>query len=103
MSEPAIAGDALARVCGAAGFDRAKSDGCTLAPDGWWREACVTHDSRYFEGGSAADRLRADQELRDNMIKQGAPKAVANLYYYAVRVGGAPGTGLPWQWGFGKK
>lgn len=66
------------------------SDGCTLAPDGWWRDACVKHDEKYFYGGSAAD------------IKLGAPSAVANLYYYAVRVGGAPGTGLPWRWGFGQ-
>jgi len=44
-----------------------------------------------------------DQGLRDDMIKLGAPKAVANLYYYGVRIGGAAGTGLPWQWGFGQK
>ena len=94
----------LARVCGAAGtFDPAKSDGCTLAPDGWWRDACVKHDEKYFYGGSAADRKAADQGLRDDMIKLGAPRAVANLYYYGVRMGGAAGTGLPWQWGFGQK
>jgi hypothetical protein len=91
----------LAAVCGGA-FDPAKSDGCTLSPDGWWGGACVAHDGRYFNGGSAADRKRADQELRDNMIKNGAPPAVANLYYYGVRAGGAAQTALPWRWGFGK-
>jgi hypothetical protein len=91
----------LARVCGGA-FDPAKSDGCTLSPDGWWRSACVTHDGHYYNGGSAADRKRADQELRDNMIKGGAPPAVANIYYWGVRAGGIAGSGLPWRWGLGK-
>ena len=40
-------------------FDAAKSDGCTLSPDGWWGQACVTHDASYHNGGSAADRKRA--------------------------------------------
>lgn len=88
----------LAHVCGGA-FDAAKSDGCTLSPDGWWGSACVTHDSKYYAGGSPADRRRADQELRDNMIKAGAPPAVANVYYGAVRLNGTVG---PWKWGFGR-
>src|SRR5262249_53374563 len=91
----------LARVHGGrAEFDPAKSDGCTLAPDGWWRQACVDHDRKYFYGGSAADPKRAGQELRDDMIKLGAPKAVAWTYYGAVRLGGGLG---PWAWGFGQK
>jgi hypothetical protein len=95
--------DDLARVHGGeARFDPTKSDGCTLAPDGWWRSACVAHDEKYFYGGSSEDRLRADRELRDAMIRLGAPKLVAHIYYYGVRAGGAAGTGLPWRWGFGK-
>jgi hypothetical protein len=92
----------LATVFGGAGFDAAKSDGCTLSPDGWWRSACVDHDAKYFDGGSAADRKRADQQLRADMIKNGAPPAVANIYYGAVRLGGIASSGLPWRWGFGK-
>lgn len=97
-----IQNHALAAVVGGAGFDAAKSDGCTMAPDGWWRSACVTHDAAYYNGGSEADRERADKQLRDDMIRSGAPAAVANLYYGAVRVGGSAGSGLPWRWGFGR-
>jgi hypothetical protein len=89
----------LVRVSGGA-FDPKKSDGCTLSPDGWWRSACVKHDGAYYSGGSAADRKAADRALRDDMIKNGAPPAVANVYYGAVRLGGALKS--PWQWGFGK-
>ena len=89
----------LVVVCGGT-YDPAKSDGCTLAPDGWWRQACVDHDEVYYYGGSGADRKRADEKLYEDMRKLGAPRAVAAAYYYGVRVGGAvPKT--PWRWGYG--
>jgi hypothetical protein len=102
MKLPVIAHEELADVFGGMRpWDASMSDGCTLSPDGSWRQACVTHDQAYYHGGSAADRKRADQQLRTDMIAQGAPKWVANAYYAGVRVGGVPGTGLPWEWGFG--
>jgi hypothetical protein len=97
-----IAGDELETIWGAMQpWNDSMSDGCTLSPDGSWRQACVTHDRAYYYGGSAADRQRADQQLRTDMIAQGASPAVAGLYYAGVRAGGVPGTGLPWEWGFG--
>jgi hypothetical protein len=92
----------LELISGGAAYDPSKSDGCSAAPDGTWRQACVDHDAAYFKGGSAADRLAADKKLRSDMIKQGAAPVVADLYYAAVRIGGMPGTHLPWQWGMGK-
>lgn len=79
------------------------SDGCTLSPDGTWRQACVDHDRAYYYGGTAAQRRAADRKLATDMVAQGAPRWVAKLYETGVRVGGMPGTGAPWRWGFGHK
>lgn len=57
-------------------------------PNGTWRQAAVDHDHRYFLGGTRADRRAADQQLRRDMIAQGAPRAVARLYYIGVRLFG---------------
>ena len=97
-----ISNDDLERVYGGAEYDPSKSDGCTLAPDGTWRQACVDHDRAYFYGGSRADRLAADKKLRSDMIAQGAAPAVAGLYYHGVRAGGSPLLPSPWKWGYGK-
>jgi hypothetical protein len=94
-----------------------------------WEGCCTTHDLRYHSGGaSAADaktsfemRRQADDELRQCVIGFGEtrraalaaeygldPDEVARIYqitagamYWAVRLGGAPCTGLSWRWGFG--
>jgi hypothetical protein len=83
-------------------WDDSISDGCTMAVDWTWRQACVAHDQKYYYGGTEEDRLRADHELVRDMIAQGAPEWIAWLYFYAVRIGGVPGSGLPWRWGFGE-
>lgn len=92
-----------------------------------WESCCVAHDRLYHTGGPAdadasfAARRQADEELRQCVIKTGDERKhalaaeyhldqdeVALLYrgigdvmYRAVRLGGAPCTGLPWRWGFG--
>ena len=78
------------------------SDGCTLAPDLWFRPCCVEHDKRYWEGGAPEDRLRADQALRDCLTASGAP-ILSRVYYYAVRLAGHhfwPRVAKPdgWHW-----
>jgi hypothetical protein len=73
--------------------DDSQFDGCTWAPDGMylngkyinWRSACNQHD-RDYENGVPKDE--ADRRLRDNMIRAGAPRAVAEAYYQAVRIFG---------------
>ena len=75
------------------GWTDAMSNGCgggTLHfPNGTWRQACVDHDHRYFLGGTQAQRLAADHQLRADMIAQGASRLRAQAYYEAVRHGAA--------------
>jgi hypothetical protein len=87
----------LERVCG--GFGNPKDgwtdsmsngcgDGYINLPNGTWRQACVDHDHRYFDGGTSTQRKAADQQLRTDMIKDGASPVVADLYYGGVRAAG---------------
>ena len=92
--------DELKRVCGGFTFDKAKGDGCTLAADGWWRDACDAHDVEYGAGGP--DRAGADRRLRDNMMAHDAPPIIAKAYQLGVRIGGSPLFKTPWRWGFGR-
>jgi hypothetical protein len=94
-----------------------------------WEDCCLAHDRLYHEGGSSAAsakqsfeaRLAADNELHLCVIKTAALRraelarsyglagrqveqlyiAIADVIYKAVRLGGAPCSGLPWRWGFG--
>lgn len=94
-----------------------------------WESCCIAHDRAYHAGGpSDADarasleaRVRADEQLRQCVTETGekrmpvlvteydlSPDQISRLYrniadamYRAVRLGGAPCTGLPWRWGFG--
>jgi hypothetical protein len=94
-----------------------------------WENCCVAHDRVYHTGGppkvdatiSFEARRTADEELRQCVIRVGeerlqtlmaeygltadqaslAYRTIADLMYRAVRIGGAPCTGLPWRWGFG--
>ena len=89
-------------------FDPARdSDGCTLAP--WlsanpkYRELCVIHDRAYYYGGSEADKLLADEALRDGLIAHGMDREQAAIVFWAVQRGGVPQARLPWSWAFGGK
>ena len=77
---------------GSDGWDDSMSNGAggghIHLPNGTWRQAAVDHDHRYFLGGTRADRKAADRQLRSDMIAQGAPHGVAELYYLGVRAFG---------------
>jgi hypothetical protein len=89
-----------------------------------WEHCCVAHDRLYWRGetdNGVVKREHADAELRqcvrqagreqgDEIAKVlGLPKQdiidvidlTAEAMYQAVRLGGAPCTGLPWRWGHG--
>jgi hypothetical protein len=93
-----------------------------------WESCCVTHDRAYHDAAgsmtaeaSLAARLTADEALRLCVIDTGALRtpdltarydlsedtvragyaALATAMFRAVRLGGAPCSGLPWRWGFG--
>lgn len=93
-----------------------------------WEVCCVVHDEAYHAVGHATDaissqsaRLIADRALQA-CVADAAPEQfdrlgtqydltedeIASLYgllaesmFHAVRIGGAPCTGLPWRWGYG--
>ena len=87
-------------------------DGCSVPSALRWvlntetveqRAACCTHDRAYYYGGSPAMRLVADQQLYDALIAADMPKWRAALYYYGVRVGGAPSWRYnPRRWSHGQ-
>src|SRR6266853_393551 len=83
------------------------SDGCSLFPDGTWRNrdrwfgCCYVHDVRYWEGGAQEARKRADSALRACVLEATGDEVLANLMYDGVRVGGHPVFPTPYRWGFG--
>ena len=53
-----------------------KSDGCSLFPDRSlmsqedWCLCCFEHDIVYWKGGTEAERLKADEALRDCVFQK---------------------------------
>ena len=93
-----------------------------------WEECCVVHDRAYHAAGPASDpeasfaaRTTADRALETCVIDTGRARvpdiaahyqvaeetvaeayvAIARAMHLAVRLGGAPCSGLPWRWGYG--
>lgn len=93
-----------------------------------WEECCTVHDRAYHVAGGArtadqswAARLAADEALRACVLDTGATRraalaesygvtedrvdaayaAIAEAIFAAVRLGGAPCSGLSWRWGYG--
>lgn len=75
-------------------------NGCSLAPDFNFPRCCDTHDARYWAGGTADERKQADRRFRECIATTGH-RALSNLYYFGVRIGGTPYLPTPWRWGFG--
>lgn len=89
-----------------ADIDPFTTDGCSASPEGTsndksaWLHCCVEHDISYWQGGSKARKLKADQRLKQCIADEGYEQ-VAKLYYYAVRAGGTPNLDTTWRWGYG--
>lgn len=93
-----------------------------------WEACCITHDRAYHAGGRLERthddfqaRVAADRALRSCVVEAGtagaadlaahydtgeaeilaAYRRIGEAMYVAVRLGGAPCSGLPWRWGFG--
>ena len=75
-------------------------DGCTLAPAFNFLHCCDKHDTRYWAGGTADERLQADRSLRECVAAAGH-EVLSDVYYLGVRFGGTPYLPTPWRWGFG--
>jgi hypothetical protein len=82
------------------------TDGCTGFPDGTlsnptqWQICCVRHDLLYWAGGTKAERIAADRELRACVAATGAVET-ADLMFAGVRIGGSPYLPTAWHWGYG--
>ena len=83
------------------------SDGCSLFPDrslienSDWCECCLEHDIAYWQGGTKAQRLEADQKLRDCVLKKTGNRTLAEAMYQGVRLGGSPYFYNWYRWGYG--
>lgn len=80
-----------------------KTDGCSLWPDGNYRDCCVEHDRAYFVGGGIKERRRADNDLFKCVRSKGRTynKVVAPFIWFGVRIGGVGWLPTPFRWGFG--
>lgn len=84
-----------------------KSDGCSLFPDrslilnADWCESCFQHDLAYWKGGAEAERLAADQALRDSVLAKTGNAELAEFMYHGVRFGGSPYFYNWYRWGYG--
>lgn len=83
------------------------SDGCSLFPDRSlidntdWCECCLEHDIAYWQGGTKEQRLKADQKLRDCVLKKTGDQLLADAMYNGVRFGGSPYFYNWYRWGYG--
>jgi len=100
----------LCTVCAsAATLNDFTSDGCSLFPDGrfkdrgLWCDCCLNHDIAYWQGGTKEDRKRADEQLRDCVLERTDSKALSVLMYDGVRAGGHPAFPTWYRWGYGWK
>jgi hypothetical protein len=70
------------------------TDGCSMFPDhslvskADWCSCCVAHDLAYWRGGTAEERLKADQELQHCVQHATGNKALGELMFAGVRTGG---------------
>ena len=83
------------------------TDGCTLFVDGTprkpglWRSCCVTHDLRYWFGGSQMDMDSADLSLK-SCVQNLAGESWARTIYTGVRAGhySPIKNKTAWSWGW---
>lgn len=83
-----------------------ETDGCSSFPDGTyeqkslWYNCCEAHDFAYWKGGTYAERLTADEDLKECVSKLNQPE-IAQIMLLGVRVGGAPWFPTQFRWGYG--
>lgn len=66
-----------------------------------WCDCCLEHDIAYWQGGTKEQRLRADGELRDCVLKKTGNQTLAEAMYQGVRFGGSPYFYNWYRWGYG--
>ncbi|MEE9412595.1 MAG: hypothetical protein V3V22_06035 [Methylococcales bacterium] len=76
------------------------TDQCSVWFDGNWQSCCVEHDFAYWCGGSAKQRVHADDQLKRCVKEKGYP-LMGDIMRFGVRMGGYSIWPLPWRWGYG--
>lgn len=66
-----------------------------------WCMCCFNHDLAYWRGGSAEERLKADEVLKACVMEKTNNPALADAMFNAVRVGGAPEFLTTYRWAYG--
>lgn len=85
------------------------TDGCSRFPDHSlisnhdWCHCCVAHDLAYWRGGTAEERLAADEALRGCVETTTRNRALADVMFAGVRAGGGPYFYTSYRWGYGWK
>lgn len=85
------------------------TDGCSLFPnrapigEADWCKCCLAHDLAYWRGGTAEERLKADEELRECVRASTGNGTLADAMFAGVRAGGGPYFVTPYRWGYGWK
>ena len=77
------------------------TDGCSVVPDFNFVNCCKIHDLHYWAGGTEEQRLAADEEFYQCILKETGIEAVASVYYWGVREFGGPNPENPYAWGYG--
>lgn len=83
------------------------TDGCSLFPDhaligkADWCSCCLVHDLAYWRGGTADQRLAADEALKSCVLSATGNAELADLVFAGVRLGGGPYYFTPYRWGYG--
>jgi len=75
------------------------TDWCSMFPDWDWQECCIEHDKYYWIWWVSEKRKKADEELKQCVIKKGHP-IIWNIMYLWVRIGWVPYLPTSWRWGY---
>ena len=68
-------------------------------------ECAMPHDISYYFGrlGDIKGKELADQKFKNDLIEKAGMKSwLAEIFYYAVKIGGAEELGLSFSFGFGR-
>lgn len=83
------------------------TDGCSMfpnrSPDGKadWCSCCLAHDLAYWRGGTAAERLAADDALRTCVNTSTDSPLLSRIMHAGVRTAGGPQLPTAFRWGYG--
>ena len=83
------------------------TDGCSSFPDrapvgtADWCGCCLRHDLAYWRGGTAEERLQADEDLRSCVQAASGSAELGDLMFAGVRMAGTPYSVASYRWGYG--